>query len=309
VKTLISGANGFLGRHFMRYCLDRGDEVMAFDNFTGSEKGDFTGFRFEAQEFFQSTNVSFDLAIHLAAQVGGREKIEHDPLFNADSLRLDSVFFKWAVGRVKTVVYPSSSAVYGATLQAGNGFALREEMFHPSSDHWIAPDQMYGFSKLAAEYLAWTSAEHYGLNTLCIRPFSGYGEGQAETYPVPAICKRALNHENPLVVWGSGSQSRDFVHVSDVVGATMARLDGEVTGYQTMNIGSGIPVTFVEIANMAAEIVGYKPKIVVDDSKPEGVHARYCDPTEMIRWYHPAVSLYEGLSRVIESLSRAPSSK
>jgi GDP-L-fucose synthase len=160
---------------------------------------------------------------------------------------------------------------------------------------------MYGTTKLVGEFLAWKAAD-YGLNTLCIRPFSGYGEGQSLDYPVPAICARAKRREDPLVVWGSGHQMRDFVHVDDVVRATVCRLDAGVHRYQSMNISSGIPISFRDIARKAAGIVGYNPIITIDVSKPAGVNARYGNPARMLDYYTPTVGLHEGLSRVIRSL-------
>ena len=62
--------------------------------------------------------------------------------------------------------------------------------------------------------------------------------------------------------------------------------------------------TFAQVAKIAAKISGYKPKIVTDESKPEGVHARFADPTEMLHWYQPTVSLHDGLSRTMASLTK-----
>lgn len=302
MRVLISGAAGFLGRHFYDYYKAKGDEVVAFDIANERPEGVYG---FEACEFFQSSGVTFDLAFHFAAVVEGREVIENDPMRQADNAALDVAFFRWAVGHTKVAIYPSSSAVYGVGYQRAKGhLALIESMFHPDQTEWAAPDEWYGTEKLMAEYLAWTAARKYGLNVLCIRPFSGYGEGQSKSYPVPSICERALNREDPLTVWGSGNQSRDFVHVSDVVAATAARLEAGVEGYQPMNIGTGVATTFVEMAKTAASVVRYDPQIVTDESKPEGVHARYADPAEMLHYYQPVVSLREGLVRTMASMAK-----
>jgi nucleoside-diphosphate-sugar epimerase len=250
--------------------------------------------------WLEDFNVNVDLVIHMAAPVGGREKIEGDPLYNADSLRLDSAMFRWAVKHAKTMVYPSSSAVYGTRFQDVDGIRLREEYLRFAYNEDIpVPDEMYGFTKLAGEMLAWKSAA-YGLNTLCIRPFSGYGEGQSFEYPVPSIARRAINREDPLVVWGPGTQQRDFVHVRDLIGATMARLESGVFGYQTMNIGSGIPTSFNDIAKTCASIIGYEPQIQNLTDKPMGVATRYADIREMVQFYTPQITLHEGLGRVID---------
>jgi nucleoside-diphosphate-sugar epimerase len=309
VRVLITGAAGFLGRNYVRYHLAKGDEVIGIDNLSNShsywpdelpeDKRYEEDAEVDIEEDFVPTD-GLDLAYHFAAPVGGREKIEGDPLFNADSLRLDSSFFRWAVKNVKTVVYPSSSAVYGVTFQGKTGQALQEGMFHPSNPNWFAPDEMYGFTKLAGEVLAWKSAA-YGLNVLCIRPFSGYGEDQSLEYPVPSIAARVARREDPLTIWGSGLQTRDFIHVSDLVGATISRLDAGVHGYESMNIGSGRATSFIDVAKALAKIAGYEPTIVTDVTKPEGVQNRWADTARMWRYYQPKVSLTDGLTRVLRA--------
>ena len=308
MRVLVTGAAGFLGRHFVQHHLDEGDEIIAVDDLSSSGAywldGAYVRIEDEALlvlAFLGVRDEHFDIAYHFAAPVGGREKIEGDPLYNAHSLALDEGFFRWAIGRAGTAVYPSSSAVYGTKYQARGGGSLTEEMFAPSADEWARPDEMYGFTKMAGEVLA-QKAERYGLNTLCIRPFSGYGEGQSMDYPVPSICARAKRQEDPLIVWGSGSQTRDFIHVSDLVGATAAIVSAGVSGYQAINLGLGVPVSFIEVARFAAEIIGYEPVIQTDEAKPEGVISRYSQPDRMLAIYQPRVSLIEGLTRVIASL-------
>lgn len=306
MRVLVTGAAGFLGRHFTVHHVEAGDTVVAVDDFSSGRAawapGRYEKSMLDAAAFFAASPLDhYDIAYHFAAPVGGRARIELDPLYNADSLRLDAAFFRWAPGNVGLAVYPSSSAVYPAAMQAEDGIPLRESDFDPDKDWWGKPDEMYGFTKMAGEVLA-VKAAKYGLSTLCLRPFSGYGEGQSEDYPVTAICKRALAHEDPLVVWGSGRQRRDFIHVSDIVGLVAAIAPVHASGYTAINVGSGTPTSFVEVARIAAGIAGYSPEIVTDESKPEGVSSRYCDPSRMNRLYTPKVSLTEGLARVMDSI-------
>lgn len=305
-RVLVTGGAGFLGRWFVTHHLSQGDHVVAVDDLSNPHSswpsGGAESYVEDAADFFHRTkDDQFDIAYHFAAPVGGREKIEGDPLFNADSLRLDSEFFRWAVKRVGIAVYPSSSAVYPTNLQEGWGTTLAEDMFHPGNVTWGAPDEMYGFTKLAGELLAY-KAESYGLNTLCIRPFSGYGEGQSGEYPIPSILARAKNREMPLTVWGTGLQQRDFVHVEDLVGATISRLDAGIRGYQSMNISSGVGTTFNDVAKRAMNIVGYSTRIQNDTSKPSGVSSRRGDPARMLRYYIPTITLDAGLARVLSTL-------
>lgn len=309
MRVLITGAAGFLGRRFTEYHVTMGDEVIGIDNL--SSEGSFwwtcpgcppkyRRITTDALRFLRNWDEDVDLAYHFAAPVGGRVKIEQDPLYNAWSLALDAAFFGWAIQHTPRAVYPSSSAVYGVSFQREDIGPMVEEDLDIEGDWWGRPDEMYGFTKLAGEVLA-NKAAKYGLKTLCIRPFSGYGEGQSMDYPIPSICKRALERQDPLVVWGSGHQTRDFIHVDDLVGATVAAVGAGLTG--PLNLGSGVPVSFVDVAKLAAEIVGYAPTIETEPSRPEGVMSRYCDPTLMLSQYQPKVDLRTGLSRVIGTLS------
>jgi nucleoside-diphosphate-sugar epimerase len=314
-RVLVTGAAGFLGRAFVKHHIAAGDSVLGIDDMSAEHakrpEGLPTYDDFHAldaaywMEHSAEATYPFDIAYHFAAPVGGRTVIEGDPLFNADSLRLDSALFRWAAKYSPgVVVYPSSSAVYGYIKQGMDGQPLPERLFHPRNGEWDAPDEMYGFTKMAGEVLAWKYAG-YGHNVLCIRPFSGYGEEQSTDYPVPAICKRVVvDRENPVTIWGSGDQKRDFVHVSDVVGATVSRTSAGVAGYQSMNIGSGVGTGFQQVARLAGMTVGVVATMTYDTTKPEGVLVRVADVTEMQKYYTPRVSLEQGISSVALALSR-----
>jgi len=308
VKILITGAAGFLGRYFLEYMMLQGiHDIWYMDKVQHPDGVQMDVADMEA--WLDDFDQDVDLVIHMAGPVGGRAVIEGDPMFNADALRLDSVIFRWATRHAKQLIYPSSSAVYAPGAQTGAGRALQEGMFNPADPQWFKPDQMYGFTKLAGEVLAWTSAT-YGLDVLCIRPFSGYGAGQSLDYPVPSIALRAVRREDPIVIWGNGLQARDFLYVTDLVKWTMAIAGSgtEKSGYRNVNLGNGFPVSFADVARTCAEIIGYEPQIVYDDTKPKGVDRRWADTGRMTRMlgeagagYEP-VTLREGLTRVIDVL-------
>jgi|WetSurSiteA1Bulk_404760.scaffolds.fasta_scaffold18958_2 nucleoside-diphosphate-sugar epimerase len=305
MRVLITGAAGFLGRHFAEHHIYLDHEVTAVDNMSSPyahwgfgpgllkvDAGDYLG---------RIAYPKYDIVYHFAAPVGGREKIEGDPLFNADSLRLDAALFRWAaIAKPKVVVYPSSSAVYGWMQQREPDIPLKEVFFNAGNIQWMAPDEMYGFTKLAGEFLAYKAAP-YGVNTLCIRPFSGYGEDQSLEYPVPSIIARVKAREDPLIVWGPGTQTRDFIHVDDVVGATIARVKSGIDGYQSMNIGWGRQWSFNDLAWLAADIAGYKPEIVNLPEKPFGVMYRYSDSALMRTYYQPNITLEQGIARMLQA--------
>jgi nucleoside-diphosphate-sugar epimerase len=306
--VLVTGAAGFLGRHFAEWHLRKGDEVIMVDDLSSPyaqwplSKAQWQ-LREDAGAYLDDWDfgiVTPEIVYHFAAPVRGREQIEHDPFFNADSLRLDASLFRWAIkAKPRVIVYPSSSAVYALGFQTERlHVPLTERHFHPDGD-WHHPDEMYGFTKMVGEILAWRAAA-FGVNTLCIRPFSGYGEDQSPEYPMPSIIARVKKRQDPLIVWGPGNQSRDFIHVDDVVAATVKRVEAGVEGYAAMNIGTGIPTSFERLAQRAAWIASYRPVIECLEDKPYGVMHRYCDPTEMLKYHVPQVSLTEGIKRMLD---------
>ncbi len=243
----------------------------------------------------------FSSVYHFAAIVGGRAKIDGDPIAVALDLSIDAEFFYWVCRhRPDRVLYASSSAAYPVRLQNGNeSVALRETDISFESDRLGRPDMTYGWSKLTGEYLARLTATHYGIPVACVRPFSGYGEDQDLTYPVPALAARAARREDPIEVWGSGKQARDFVHIDDCVDCILLAADRVCDG-SAVNIGSGKRVTFIEVINILCRIAGYAPAIKPLYDKPVGVQTRFADTlfaSKKLKW-QPRISLEEGLGRV-----------
>jgi nucleoside-diphosphate-sugar epimerase len=158
----------------------------------------------------------------------------------------------------------------------------------------------YGWSKLTGEFLGRIGVARYGLKVAVVRPFSGYGEDQEPVYPTPAIALRAAARQDPLYVWGTGEQVRDFIHIDDCVDA-MERAILRIEDGSAVNIGSGIPTSFLELARLFAELEGYHPVVTGLKGKPVGVAKRYCDPAIMRErlGFSPRISLREGMAKVL----------
>jgi UDP-glucose 4-epimerase len=337
---LISGACGFVGRNLARrlhrtttdrlFLVDdlsigthpstwldyaharmEGDlEVIGEDERIYFWKGDFRDLLFRLrlnpryiQERYGLDFERFSDVFHFAAIVGGRLKIEGDPMAVALDLSIDSEFFYWACRhKPDRVLYPSSSAAYPISLQSPSGAIALKEPDIDFTRNLGVPDMTYGWSKLTGEFLAKIAAKHYGISAVCIRPFSGYGEDQDPSYPVPAIAARAARKEDPFEVWGSGRQGRDFVHIDDVLDLIFILMDN-VTDGSAYNIGSGRLTTFLELIGIFTRIAGYSPVIKPLLDKPVGVHSRYCDISlvrEKFGWA-PRITLEEGMRRVYEA--------
>jgi nucleoside-diphosphate-sugar epimerase len=234
MKILITGDAGFVGRAFHRALAKQRHEITGIDLVNGKE----------VRHFFATDDTQFDIVIHLAAIVGGRMTIEGNPLSVASDLAIDADMFQWALRtRPKHIVYFSSSAAYPIFLQKLD-YKQKLREIDINLEHIRTPDFTYGWAKLSGEMLA-SYARAEGLKVTVLRPFSGYGSDQALDYPFPSFIERAKRKADPFEVWGRGTQVRDFVHIDDVVEATFAAVINDV---KTMNICSGRPTSFIELA-------------------------------------------------------------
>jgi UDP-glucose 4-epimerase len=249
--------------------------------------------------------VEWDDVFHFAAIVGGRAMIDGDPMKVALDLSIDAEFFYWITRKKpRRVLYPSSSAAYPVNKQTENDPTQLKESDIDFSN-LSQPDMTYGWSKLTGEYLAKIAASHYGVHITCIRPFSGYGEDQDFTYPIPSLAKRAVNKENPFEVWGSGLQGRDFVHIDDILDCTHQAMD-VISDGTAINIGMGRLTNFQEVINIFTSLAGYRPEIKMLLDKPVGVHSRYSnmDYVKQTIGWRAKISLEEGLKRVYQAVAK-----
>lgn len=323
-KILITGGAGFVGRHFTRYFLEQGDDVTIVDPiaaYTGAidpdlkwplfEPRDFERFhvvKTDCRLFFrENPNQYYDYAVHLAAMVGGRLMIENNPIAVADDLSIDAEYWQWAKQAKpgKTLCF-SSSAAYPIKYQRESDYVLLKESMIDFSDDIGMPDMSYGWAKLTCEYLARLAYEKHELRSVCYRPFSGYGEDQDDSYPFPSICKRALSHcgQSRLSVWGSGLQKRDFIHIDDCVQGVVQTMDLVHDG-SAINLSTGIYTSFIEFAQLAAQLLGYAPEVVGMSNQPSGVFARGGDTTlQRALGFQHSISFSDGIQRALHYYAR-----
>jgi nucleoside-diphosphate-sugar epimerase len=317
-KILVTGGCGFVGRHLIARLLKAGHQVHCVDPIAPLSGGiapeqwplfsplDFKNFHFYRQDcrnwFCEHADTDFDYAFHLAAMVGGREMIENNPLAVADDLSIDAQYWQWAVKTrpAKNVVF-SSSAAYPIELQRPDHYELLREEIITFKDRIGMPDMTYGWAKLTNEYLAQLAFEKHGLQSVCYRPFSGYGEDQDNSYPFPGICRRVLAHRGApaITVWGSGRQMRDFIHIDDCVEGILTTMD-QINDASALNLSTGIYTSFIEFAQIAAEICGFKPEIKGTSDKPEGVFARGGDTARQRKFgFTHTIGFRDGIARAL----------
>jgi len=288
--AFITGDEGFLGRHFREQLLRKGFKVGGCDIKSGTD----------CREFFNArTWPELQLVIHCAAIVGGRENIEKNPLAIAENFELDSAFFRWAVkAKPGRVIYLSSSAIYPVRLQTlWQQERLIETHVNIRDYRMDRPDANYGWAKLIGEMLATQLREQTNTKVTIVRPFSGYGADQDETYPFPAFIARAKRRDDPFQIWGNGTQTRDFIHVDDLVEAALTAAYADEPG--PMNICSGYGTSFLELANKVCEIAGYSPTYQMIRDAPRGVEYRVGDPSIMIAFRRPRITLESAIEQAL----------
>jgi len=297
MKVLIFGGAGFVGRNYTEFFLKKKDYVEIVDNIAPLSgginpkkwklfnpyifKNKFKFHNLDCRYYFKRNLIkNFDLVINLAAIVGGREVIENNPLAVAEDLEIDTAFWRWAVKfkkKITHIITYSSSAAYPINLQQKNNHRLlRESDIDFSKKYFGKPDLSYGWAKLNNEYLALLAFEKYGVKNTVFRPFSGYGSDQDLNYPFPSIVKRAINHDQNknFIVWGSGYQMRDFIHIKDVVRGSLL-ISRKLKNGKAVNLSSGNFLSFINLSKKILNILGKKQINVFGNStKPEGVFAR-----------------------------------
>jgi nucleoside-diphosphate-sugar epimerase len=289
-RPCTSSSPAFVGRHLHAALDERGDDVTAIDLIDGGRR--------DALDLFRTDQRPYDLAIHCAAIVGGRASIDGSPLGVATNLALDAWYMRW-LARTGTprAVYFSSSAAYPVALQQpGDIHRLVETDIDYEQPG--RPDATYGLAKLAGSSSPATPKPKAAASTC-----SGRSPATAKTrttVPVPRVHRRAKERQDPFEIWGDGSSTRDWIHIDDLVGATLAAVDQDATG--PVNIGWG-RATIVRRTrrHSSPRAAGYHPELKHLATAPQGVHHRVCDPKRMLDVYQPRVSLEEGIARALNT--------
>ncbi len=246
MKVIVTGSGGFLGSHTVKYFRNKGHEVTAF-----------------TQDVRRNLPYErFDCIFHFAAFVGGRKGIDNNRWLITENIEIDRITFKWAEEWCKKIIYPSSCAAYPTYLQEQPNTPMQEDQFGNGKTF-----DLYGLSKVAAEAMLKTLT----IPAMVMRPFTIYGPGQDLDYPIPAIIQRAKKGE--CSVWGSGTQTRDWVYIDDALKIFEYLLHKQES--TTVNIATGKAITFKEIAETVYKLMhGVKIPVKTQTDQPEGAGHR-----------------------------------
>ncbi len=310
MKTLITGVAGFLGSALAQKLIEDGHTVLGLDDLsTGQEERIPPGVNFELGDMLDRPKLwtllqDVECVYHLAARVAVQESILYPREYNSTNVGgTVSVMEAMRDVGVKRVVFTSSGAVYGGQQEQ----PLNEDL-RPS------PDSPYAVSKLSAEYYVKTIGKLWGIETVTLRIFNAYGPGQRLTadHPpvIPNFLKQAV-HEGTLVIHNSGTQTRDFVYLDDVVDAMIiASTASEVDG-TTINIGSGKETSIVDLAERVLDLTGAKTETIYNPKSKGGVSRMRADISraKALLGYQPKTALTDGLIKTQNEDPRFNSTK
>jgi GDP-4-dehydro-6-deoxy-D-mannose reductase len=251
VKVLVTGAQGFVGRHLMAHLVERGDDVVGVDH-----ECDVTD-ESSVREILERTRPN--AIYHLAALTHvGTSWSEQDEFTRVNVLGTRNVLERaHEVVPDAAVVVTSSANVYGI---------VKPEDLPLVESFRVAPSDPYGSSKVGAEHVAQDAVRDFGSRVVIARPFNHIGPGQSDTFVVPAIVNRLLvgvEKESDEIVVGDLTTRRDFCDVRDVVRAYRLLAEHGVSG-EVYNVASDCDVALQDIANQLVADIAPTMRLVKD---------------------------------------------
>jgi UDP-glucose 4-epimerase len=310
MQALVTGGAGFIGGHVAeRLAADH--DVVVLDNFEpyydlGIKEHNVEAGRAAAAEgegtyrlvegsvtdadLVDDVVAGTDVIYHQAAQAGVRRSIEEPGKVNDYNVTGTVEVLEAARAHdVDRVVVASSSSVYG-----------KPEYLPYDEDHPTTPVSPYGVSKLATEQYARVYAEIYGLSTVALRYFTVYGPRMRPNMAMTNFVSRCL-HGEPPVIYGDGTQTRDFTYVEDIRRINEQLLTDDGADGEIVNVGSTDNIDILTLAKTIRDEIDPDLDIVFDDAREgdaEHTHADVSKAEELLG-YEPTVSIREGVRQFI----------
>ena len=327
MKILVTGAAGFIGSTLSHRLLERGDEVLGFDNLNDYYDPSLKearlarlqgkpGFRFiradlEDREAVDRAFREFkpDRVVALAAQAGVRYSLENPRAYiDANIVGFLNILEACRHIGCEHLVYASSSSVYGANRKLP--FAVEDSVDHPVS--------LYAASKKANELMAHTYSHLYNIPTTGLRFFTVYGPWGRPDMALFLFTRKILAGE-PIEVFNNGRHSRDFTYIDDIVEGVIRTLDrvpgpdptydplqptpaSSTAPYRVYNIGNSQPVELLRYIEVLEDALGRKAEMHMLPLQPGDVPDTFADVTALQRdtGYTPATPIETGVRRFVE---------
>ncbi len=301
--AVVTGGAGFIGSHLVDYLLEKNIEVTVLDNLSNGSESNLdksnTNLRIvkvdvcnqkQIEPFIRQADIVFDLAAIVGVELATSLPVE---VLNTNIESIKSILGASLDSNVKKIIFASSSEVYGNSMTS----PLTEDL--P-----LSPISHYGISKIVGESYLKAFWEKYGVESSVIRYFNVYGPRQSTTplsYVVPSFIYQAL-HQEPIKIYGSGKQTRDYTYISDAVEGTYLiaeRGRGQATPY---NISTNIETSLIDLAKLVCDTIGNECNISNVGKRKFDISRRCGDFSKAQKevGYLPKIELKEGLRRTVE---------
>ena len=288
MRIFLAGHKGMVGGAILRKLEGRGASVITRDRHALDLAS-----QAEVQAFLQAEKP--DVVILAAAKVGGILANNTYPAdFIYENLMIEAnVIHQAFTAGVRRLLFLGSSCIYPRDAAQ----PLREDAI--LTGPLESTNEPYAIAKIAGIKLCESYNRQHGVDYRSVMPTNLYGPGDnfhpQNAHVLPALMRRfheaAIAGTEEVVVWGSGTPRREFLHVDDMADASLFVLDLDPATYQAetrpmlshINVGTGTDVTIAELAGMMAEVTGYTGRIRFDTSKPDGTPRKLLDVTRLTR--------------------------
>ena len=308
--AVVTGGAGLIGSYLVERLVERGARVIVADDFSKGRRRHLAGvvdciaIREGDLEQSGATTRALDgaaIVFHLASRAYGigYSSQNHLALLQHNERITNNLLDHLDRRPVEHLLVCSSSCVYP---DDGPDTVGELPLFsgEPEQANWG-----YGWAKRMLEQKATLLAQAKAMPLSVVRSFNIYGERyrwlDAASQAIPMLVKKVMDGDDPVVVWGSGTQQRNYVHAADCADAMVAAVEQDFVG--TVNIGAEDMVALRDLVETICRLAGQRPRNITDASRPEGRRIKSCDAT-LLRKIYPEIdrrmSLEDGLLRMID---------
>jgi nucleoside-diphosphate-sugar epimerase len=299
MEVLVTGCVGFIGSHLVDKLLGQGYEVIGMDCFSdyysreikkknisnALENKDFELIEEDILEMNVFPDV--DYVFHLAAQAGVRASWGKSfEIYTRDNIEVTQRLLEFYKDKdIKKFVYASSSSVYGDAE-----LPMREKSL-------LKPVSPYGVTKLAGENLCYLYWKNYNVPTVSLRYFTVYGPRQRPDMAIHKFVKAIVNN-GEIIIYGDGTQTRDFTYVEDAVEANLLVAKSDSVS-EAFNIGGGSRISVNELIKKIEDVTEKKARVKYVETQKGDARDTWADirkVEEKINW-KPNVKIEDGLKR------------
>lgn len=296
MKIIVTGGAGFIGSHIVDSLVEKGADVHVIDNYTASKRED----RINKKATYHEVDIRDYKS--LAPVVKGAKYLFHEAALPSVQISIEQPLETFSVnaqgtinvlqaaheGGVERVIFASTCAVYGD-----------QETMPLVENMTPYPKSPYGAQKLTSEVMCRMWSEVYGLQTVCLRYLNVYGPRfnlrGAYTAALGKFILQRLE-DKPMTIWGDGTQTRDYIHVSDIVNANLLAMKSTKVGAgEVINIGTGKSISVNELAKLIGGPVTH------EEGRKESKHVLVdLSKAKNLLGYEPMISLEKGVSELKE---------